>query len=58
MYSNDEFLFLNNYIKENDLILDYGCGGGFLLNKFSNKGFNIEGIDIDKESINYIKKKP
>lgn len=56
MYSNDEFLFLKNYLKENDSILDYGCGGGFLLNKFSNKGFNIEGIDIDKESINYIKK--
>lgn len=44
-------------ISEHDTILDIGCGYGAFLNFASKTGFTIEGIDISKSAIKYIKEK-
>lgn len=36
-------------------IIDVGCGLGYLTDKFSNRDYNITGIDISQESIIYAK---
>ena len=36
-------------LKKSDIILDYGCGGGFLKNKLKSMGFNALGYDITPE---------
>ena len=44
--------FFNNYINKNDSVLDYGCGGGFLLKKINCKekyGYEINKYIIKKE---------
>lgn len=40
------------HIKENDKVLDVGCGEGLLLQKISNITKNITGIEPDKNSYN------
>lgn len=41
-----------NLGKENK-ILDYGCGSGFLVGQFQDKGYNAYGVDISKEAVNF-----
>src|SRR5690606_17460525 len=36
---------------ENPLILDVGCGAGFLCNELSEKGYRVKGIDLSRESL-------
>jgi len=43
---------LSKHITENIIILDAGCGGGFLVNKYIDKDCRIYGLDI---SFNYLK---
>jgi SAM-dependent methyltransferase len=43
--------FLHQRIKENDAILDVGCGKGFVIERLLSKTKNITGIDYDKKSI-------
>lgn len=43
---------LPEYIKDNSMILDVGCGVGYLSSKFANKHCRIYGIDI---AFNYLK---
>jgi 2-polyprenyl-3-methyl-5-hydroxy-6-metoxy-1,4-benzoquinol methylase len=60
-YSEDELKYFNNKIElkfkiienvltinENSSILDVGCGEGFALNFFYNKGCKIKGIDFSR----------
>tara|TARA_Y100000590_G_scaffold293875_1_gene331004 strand:+ start:3551 stop:4210 length:660 start_codon:yes stop_codon:yes gene_type:complete len=43
---------------ENASILDFGCGFGYFLNYFYNKGYkNLHGIDPDQKLLNQIPKK-
>ena len=36
-------------LKKNDIILDFGCGAGWLKNGLRNKGHNVTGYDITPE---------
>lgn len=33
-------------LKKTDIILDFGCGAGFLKNKLKSEGYNVTGYDI------------
>ena len=50
----DKFL---SYLKQNDYILDIGCGTGELLKYYNDKKFKISGIDISEEMIKISKQK-
>jgi len=48
-------------LKKNDLILDFGCGAGWLKDKLRKRGFNAVGYDITPEHSDikdYTKMKP
>lgn len=49
-------LLKNNYImtQNKKKLLDIGCGGGFLLKNFSQKGWDVFGIDIISSSVRYV----
>lgn len=38
-------------------LLEIGCGNGFFLEKISSLGFNVEGVDINKDAISTCKSK-
>ena len=42
-------------LKADAKILDVGCGGGFLSNFLSEKGFSVTGLDLSKESLEVAK---
>lgn len=42
---------LNKYIKDNDDILDVGCGAGVISFYFASKGHKVYGIDISERAI-------
>jgi SAM-dependent methyltransferase len=46
---------VGNYLKENDNILDLGCGPGLYSSKLAEKGFNVTGLDFSENSISYAK---
>ncbi|MBU2081533.1 MAG: class I SAM-dependent methyltransferase [Patescibacteria group bacterium] len=50
-----ELIKLTNSVKNNDKILDVGCGNGKLLEAFKNKKINYIGIDSCKELIELAK---
>ncbi len=43
------------YIKKNDIVLDFGCGGGFLLNKINCR--KKIGVDLNKTALETAKSK-
>lgn len=46
-----------NKSQKNIKILEIGCGSGFQLQNLKEKGFeNIQGVDINKNAVNYCKK--
>jgi len=49
--------FTANYIKNEDKILDYGCGNGRLLEILKNKNINYTGVDISGKLIKLAKEK-
>ena len=51
-----ELEHLNKFIKNDDKILDIGCGNGRLLNLFESKKIDYTGIDSSKELIEIAKK--
>lgn len=53
-YKN-EVNFLMNFIKENDRIIDIGCGTGIHASLIANKGYDVEGLDISKEMLDIAK---
>jgi len=54
--------FQKNYIKifpleQNDVLLDYGCGPGYFLEKCTSYNNNFVGVDISKNYIQFCKEK-
>lgn len=49
--------FIADYVKNNDKILDYGCGNGRLLEILNDKKIDYTGIDISGKLINLAKQK-
>jgi ubiquinone/menaquinone biosynthesis C-methylase UbiE len=47
------YLALNEYVNENDRVLDVGCGLGYGLNLLSIKAGEVTGVDIDVKAIAY-----
>jgi ubiquinone/menaquinone biosynthesis C-methylase UbiE len=45
------------YIKKKDKILDLGCGYGRITIPLQNKGYNVYGVDISKNLLEYAKKR-
>jgi SAM-dependent methyltransferase len=57
LQTNLEFLALTNVLKPGDRILEIGCGIGSVVFELSRKGYDITGIDISGEAIEYGRKK-
>jgi len=55
--TNLEFLSLTNLLKQNDRILEIGCGIGSIVSELSRQGYDITGTDISGEAIAYGLKK-
>lgn len=49
------FLCLNNYVKENDKVLDIGFGLGYGLTILSIKAKEVHGVDVDQKAVDHIK---
>ncbi|MBI2013507.1 MAG: methyltransferase domain-containing protein [Candidatus Colwellbacteria bacterium] len=47
---------LIKYLPKDGKILDSGCGSGIWTHWLKEKGYNVEGIDISKNTISFIKK--
>ncbi len=43
--------FIEPYLKKEDLILDAGCGSGYLLVEFMTKGYHAIGVDLDSRML-------
>ena len=50
-----ELGFIKNYAKNEDNILDFGCGNGRLLEIFKDKNINYIGTDVSQKLINLAK---
>lgn len=55
--TNLDFLTETNLIRTNDKILEIGCGIGSIVSDLSGKGYDITGIDISSQAIEYGLKK-
>ncbi len=51
------YSFLKEHIQSSRTCLDVGCGAGGVLAYFKNKGFEVHGIDIGEDYINFGKSK-
>lgn len=49
--------FLDDYAKEGDRVLDFGCGNGRLLEILENKKIEYVGVDVSRELIEKAKEK-
>ncbi|HUU16435.1 MAG TPA: methyltransferase domain-containing protein [Sedimentisphaerales bacterium] len=57
LQTNLEFLTETNLLKQNDRILEIGCGIGSIVSELSGQGYDITGTDISGEAIAYGLKK-
>lgn len=57
LQTNLEFLALTNVLKPGEKVLEIGCGIGSVVFELSRKGYDITGIDISGEAIEYGRKK-
>ena len=57
LQTNLEFLDQTNILKQNDTILEIGCGIGSVVSELSRQGYDIAGTDISGEAIAYGLKK-
>ncbi len=57
LQTNLEFLTETNLLKQNDRILEIGCGIGSVVSEISGQGYDITGTDISGEAIAYGLKK-
>ena len=55
--TNLEFITETNLLKQNDRILEIGCGIGSIVSELSGQGYDITGTDISGEAIDYGLKK-
>ncbi|MFA5776903.1 MAG: class I SAM-dependent methyltransferase [Parcubacteria group bacterium] len=46
-----EMEFIGDYAKNEDAVLDFGCGNGRLLELFSDKNIKYQGVDVSKKLI-------
>jgi ubiquinone/menaquinone biosynthesis C-methylase UbiE len=53
LHTNLEFLAETDLLRQEDRILEVGCGIGSLTAELSRKGYNITGTDISSEAIKY-----
>jgi ubiquinone/menaquinone biosynthesis C-methylase UbiE len=53
LHTNLEFLAETDLLRQEDRILEVGCGIGSLTAELSRKGYNITGTDISREAIKY-----
>lgn len=58
-YQNKDYTketeFLINFICQNDKVIDIGCGTGIHASLLQRKGFNVEGLDLNKEMLDIAK---
>ena len=47
--------FLINFINQNDKIIDIGCGTGIHASLLQQKGFKVDGLDLNKEMLDIAK---
>lgn len=47
--------FLKNFINDNDKILDVGCGTGIHAALLADNGFEVDGLDLNKEMLEIAK---
>lgn len=52
----ERYLFANNFINENDKVLDIACGTGYGAAYFAKTAKKVVGVDIDKYAINFANK--
>lgn len=50
-HSNSTLKIIANLISKNDHLLDYGCGGGELVNLLNKKGYRADGFDVSSVTI-------
>lgn len=51
-----EVSFLESLIKDRKTILDVGCGTGIHIKLLSKKGYLVDGVDLNKEMLDIVKK--
>ena len=49
--------FLINFINQNDKIIDIGCGTGIHASLLQQKGFKVDGLDLNKEMLDIARTK-
>ena len=47
---------ISEKIKPGSVVLDYGCGTGFIIKHFLNRGFQIYGADTSSQSVEFVNK--
>ena len=47
---------LSEKIKPGSVVLDYGCGTGFIIKHFLNRGYEIYGADTSSQSVEFVNK--
>jgi alkylated DNA repair protein alkB family protein 8 len=52
-----DFEFMKKYVKENDRILDFGCGNGRLIELLGEKKYEYFGVDVSQKLIDIARKK-
>ena len=52
----ERYLFANNFINENDKVLDIACGTGYGTAYFAKTAKKVVGVDVDKYAINFANK--
>ncbi len=57
LQTNLEFLSRTDLLKPNDKILEIGCGIGSVVFELSRKGYDITGMDLSREAIEYGRRK-
>ena len=50
-----EVEFLSNFIKNQDDVIDIGCGTGIHASLLTQKGANVDGLDLNKEMLDIAK---
>ncbi len=53
LQTNLEFIDQTDLLKEDDRLLEIGCGIGSVVHALSEKGYTITGVDISQEAIGY-----
>lgn len=50
-----EVNFLTNFINKEDTIIDIGCGTGIHISLFTKDGYDVDGLDLNKEMLDIAK---